>query len=504
MSKQWKQQNDFEKQFKVLLSQTEEDIPNGYQDKPGPIELPAFRGTTEKRPKKTSPDISKGLGRRQEAKDYVALEKYIIDSGNWMVHQGDLCIFKTNRWVRLRGKNQGIREIRRIFQDGSSADCLKASDYKQVYEGLLTNPHLEALQSLKMPEYCVNCRDGVLNLLTLKSRENRPEDHYFSVVNISCDEIIDPPMEGSYFERFMNQIGNGDPEIRQQILEMIAVVLAGFQLKGMYVMVGQSNSGKSQIGKFLQELVRSENTATIRSLNDFADRYTVGSMQDKLLALCMDLPNKALSTDAVATLKQFVGDDSIKGEAKYKDPITLVRKPILVCASNHPIQLRDPDSEEALKNRVIHIPFYNSVLDESEMIKDLFKFFLKEAPYIIHQAALAFQAMHDRNWAVTRVPLPEEYDFEESGMSEGAVQAFVQARLMYEDGAQITSDQLFNAFRDFCEQENYPLSSKITFSRSLRRVLEDYIPEAQYIKRVGTKGLRGYKNIALQEEGDLP
>ena len=57
------------------------------------------------------------------------------------------------------------------------------------------------------------------------------------------EQVFHPPMRGDYFEMFVSQISVGNPDVRCQLLEMLAIAMTGTQLKYFYVMLGPSNSG---------------------------------------------------------------------------------------------------------------------------------------------------------------------------------------------------------------------------------------------------------------------
>ena len=50
----------------------------------------------------------------------------------------------------------------------------------------------------------------------------------------------------------------------------------GKQVKYFYVLLGESNTGKTQFGRFLEELVGRENVESVRGVHDFANQWTVG------------------------------------------------------------------------------------------------------------------------------------------------------------------------------------------------------------------------------------
>lgn len=351
---------------------------------------------------------------------------------------------------------------------------------------------------LDSPENCINCLDGVLNLLTMRSRPSSPADHYFHYFNLTLHEVQSPPKYGHYFERFAEQAGDGNPEVRRQILELIALAMTGKQLKVFYAMLGPSNCGKSQVGRFLEELLGRKNVMVVRHIDDFSGSFTVGSLCGKLLGMCLDLPSGTLPQSAVAILKQLVGTDPIKGERKYAHPFMFDVKPLLLLAGNHPIRVANADREEAFFNRLVVIPFSNPVSSSSEVIIDLYKYFLAEAPHIVHEAALAFQALAEQNWEPTRVPVPDEFSRQEGDPKLLAVQSFLENCVVESVGSEVSTSALFSEYGAYAEASGQPMLSEIAFSRALSIVLRRIMPSVLPIKRVENSDARGYRNIEVQ------
>ena len=447
---------------------------------------------------KSPPDISNGLGKRQEAMDTAALEAFVVSQAQWMIYEGCLCIYRAPCWHKFENENEAIKEIRQLlYRHGEIRESLTISDYRKIYSGLLSNPELEAPTRLDTPPYTINCVDGALDLLTLQPHAHRPEDHFFYYFELSWRDVVNPPMRGEYFETFVAQIGNGNPAVRQQLLEMLAIAMTGTQLKHFFAMLGCSNSGKSQWGRFVQELLGRENVETVQSIGDFGARFTTGSLYGKLLVSCLDLPNGILPQTAVGVLKQFCGDDSVKGEMKYRKSFTYYKKPLVMLAGNHPIKVQHADREDALFNRMIVIPFADPGIDASQRIPNLYLRFLEEAPYIVREAAIAFQDLAARNWEPTKVPVPAEYAFQEGDHRVLAVKAFVSACVSSEPKAELSTADLFQAYDSFAFEYGYPKMDANFFSRKLSEVLKESLPEATPTKKVHGKEVRGYTNIAL-------
>lgn len=150
------------------------------------------------------PDISAGLGNREESKNIAALEKYVVSAEHWLNDHGTLCLYSTPYWRRLEGEDNAVREIRTILSPHADiSNSLTAYDYAKIYRGLKSNPAVPVLGDLEPIPYTINCRDGTLNLLTREVRPPCPEDYFFYAFDLSCSQVLEPPMYGDHFETFV-------------------------------------------------------------------------------------------------------------------------------------------------------------------------------------------------------------------------------------------------------------------------------------------------------------
>jgi len=288
---------------------------------------------------------------------------------------------------------------------------------------------------------------------------------FFTFLNLSYESICHAE-NGDVFENFANHIGNGNPLIRQQLLELVALAITGYEVKCFYVLLGESNTGKTQFGRFLEELIGRENVESIAGVHDFSNRFTTAALAGKKLGTCLDLPDAPLPSIAIGTIKQFVGDDSVKIERKYKDSQTLYHKPLLLFAGNHPIRLPNAAHEQALLNRMIAIPFANPVQPEHQR-QQLYKNLLNEAPYIVSQAILAYRNLLSHNFNLTKVNLPPEFDSQDSRQSYRDVKSFLESFCIPRHDESCTTEELFQTFWNAAETEGYTQLSEIAFGRML-------------------------------------
>lgn len=441
----------------------------------------------------TLPDLSQGLQRRHAKRDIVHLEQFVVSSSKLMVLDGTLCLFCPPCWKRLT-KQQAEVHIWETLSGPGLTDYLTQKEFSAIYELLLIDPKLQIPYIPASPHWKLNLRDGTLDLNTRQMTASDPNDYFFRFIDIFCDDLLNDSPEGPMFEAFVSQLSGGNPDVRQQLLELTALAVLGHPIKHFFVLLGPSNTGKTQFGRFLEELVGRAHTVSIQGVNDFGNRFTAGSLMGKTLVTCLDLPDGPLPPAAIGSIKQLVGDDSMKGEVKYQNPVTFYEKPLLVCAGNHPIQIPHMGQEGALLNRMVTIPFTNPVAPH-KMHQQLYQDLLAEAPYILREALTAFYVLKQRNFQITRSKIPEEYCPQDSRQDYQSVQYFIEECCeLTPDGSASTQD----LYKAFCAWSGRQLSA-IEFSRYLREALKQF-PEASPVKRTAQQGTRGYIGICLKPD----
>jgi len=452
-------------------------------------------------PTKTAPavpDITKGLGRSQRDQDIVSLCQFVQESLRLSVFDGNLYQFDGPCWHRLDDAMANAVILELLTKAGLGY-CLSGATIGKIKSRLLMTKELHRDSEFSPPELCINFADGTFNVETGVFYPHTEEDDFTSFISLRYSDI-DRVQDGSVFEAFATQVSNGDSRIRQQLLELVGIALTNIELKYFFVLIGESHTGKSQFGRFLADLLGHNMVGTVPDIHSFARTFTSSVCEGKRLVSCMDLPDAPLPKAAVSILKQLVGDDPISVEAKYKNPRTIYRKPIMLFASNHGISVPRVEGEQAFINRMVLIPFYNPCRPD-QMIPHLYQELLRESPYIVRQAIEALDILLANNRQPTQVPVPEAYLLSEGSQNLRAVQHFFTANCICETDSKTSTDELYAAFLETGLLE----MSFIDFSRSLRQIIDahapSYVCEDKHIN-----GKRGYRGIRLrmpEEDGDI-
>lgn len=447
-------------------------------------------GVDQARHQPKPPDISGGLGRRQNKRDLVQLEHFVVQSMRLMVYQGQLCVYEEPCWKRL-SDHVAETKIRAVLEKSGHGNCLTRQDYRSIHQNLLINPELQVEDELAPAEGKLNFLDGTFDLTKHRLYAHNPDDYFFTVIRVKYCDI--KSCSGNDFETFVQQLSDGDPNVRQQLLELTALTILGKQVKYFYALLGESNTGKTQFGRFLEELVGRENVESVRGVHDFANQWTVGALSGKLLATCLDIPDTSLPKEAVGTIKQFVGDDPVKGERKNKNPFTFYRKPMLLFAGNHPIRIPNVAQEQALLNRMVVIPFRNPV-SEQQMEQALYKKLLDEAPYIVGQALDAYEKLVRNNFQVTRSEIPPEYAPQEGQQEVQQALDFLEQHCRPAPNVETATADIYARYRQVVGDENALEPKRFTSILYKWAQKQNWVA---YEKRTNRMERRGYSGLCL-------
>ena len=135
---------------------------------------------------------------------------------------------------------------------------------------------------------------------------------YVSQDSLNADEDIDTPV----FDSYMDTLTNGDEMVKQLLMEFIGVCISnvkGWRMKKALFLVGQGDTGKSQLKSLVERLLGRGNFIGI-DLKEIESRFGTGAVYGTRLAGSSDM--SFLSVDELKTFKKMTGGDSLFAEFK--------------------------------------------------------------------------------------------------------------------------------------------------------------------------------------------
>ena len=232
-------------------------------------------------------------------------------------------------------------------------------------------------------------------------------------------------------------------------------------------MKGIGNSGKSVLGSFIRRLYPKESISSIR-LKQMKNEFGMSSLANAVINFDMDMPSSKIDEEAASRLKQITGGDSINVPRKFRDDALLERRIKFVFSSNHPIIIDGED--DALLKRIIYLPF-NYAIPDDQQDPDLGDKIWKERDAIATKALRYARKLVKLNYIFPEIPQMDNAKCIVRDSIAKTVGKFVQESCDKSESKAVTAtEDLYNAYSDYCKEKNMWACSQKAFTKELTQM----------------------------------
>jgi putative DNA primase/helicase len=256
----------------------------------------------------------------------------------------------------------------------------------------------------------------------------------------------------------------GEPDALQ---EAIGYILGGdTRLQKMFLFVGPKRGGKGTIGRVLTGLLGAHHVAA-PTLSSLSTNFGLQPLIGKALALISDarLSTKAESHVVVERLLSISGEDSLTIDRKYKEPWTGKLPTRFIVMTNELPRLLDASG--ALASRFIILTlqqsFYN--VENPRLTEEL----LSEAPGIFNWALDGLDRLVARGYLVN--PSSGQEAARQLEDLSSPISAFLRDRCVVHRKLSTPIDEVWAAWKHWCEDNGQASSTKILLGRDLRTAI---------------------------------
>lgn len=222
-----------------------------------------------------------------------ALQKYVYEDGCYRLYSDDM----------LKGV------IKKFIADYDE-ELVRMNKVNETLQHILTDLSHVGLNELNADEHLINFRNGLLRVTEndLDLMSHSPD--VYSTIQIPSD-WTGVPEPTPVFDSYMKTLTDGDTEVEQLLLEFIGACLSnikGWRMKKSLFMVGDGNTGKSQLKSLTERLLGKGNFIGI-DLKEIEARFGTGAIYGTRLAGSSDM--SFLSVDELKAFKKITGGDSL-------------------------------------------------------------------------------------------------------------------------------------------------------------------------------------------------
>jgi len=268
----------------------------------------------------------------------------------------------------------------------------------EVYADLVSNDIFIDESLINSDESIINFEDGIFDLSTKKLLPHSPK--YLSTIQIPAKykEIQTAKDDCPIFDKYINFLCNDDSNTIEILMEIMGLCISnvyGFRTKKALFLVGDGDSGKSQIKKLVEAFLGTNNFSTI-DLEDLNKSFGKSAMYGKRLIGCNDMSYQNVTDMSV--FKQATGGDNISIEFKYGARINYLYKGFMWFNCNG-LPSFGGDKGKWVYDRILPIACVN-VVPKEKRDKKLFDKMMLEKNTILKKALQALYRLIEHNYEI--------------------------------------------------------------------------------------------------------
>ena len=319
------------------------------------------------------------------------------------------------------------------------------------------------IRELNPNPYIINVKNGLYNVLEDTLTEHNP-DYYSTVqLNVTYDKKAKCPR----FLKFLEESMGGDMEQVALIQEMLGYFLIPVNsAQKCFVIVGVGGAGKSVLLRVLNDILLGKQNVSNVSWQALNERFKTAELFGKLANIFADLPTKYIDDNGI--FKALVGEDYLTVEKKNKNPFSFQSSARLLFSCNC-IPKNYGDRSEGFYRRLIIIRFNNSVSPDKRDPNLVEKFRMEaDGIFLFALDGLKRLMKNQFTFSETDVNRAELQQYREESDS---VLLFIRDCCETGEDYVVGSTELFNAYKDYCEECGLKPYSQRMFVQQLTTAL---------------------------------
>lgn len=347
------------------------------------------------------------------------------------------------------------------------------------------------------PPLMIPLHNGIYSILDARLLPHSPDFHFREVLGANYQAYVTAP-------RWQKLLDQALPDKDDQVLlqKLFGQLLLGKnQSQHIVLMHGEAQSGKGTIARVMVDFVGRENMATLRT-DQLNGRFEMARFRHKLLLYGPDVSGNFLNEDGAYLLKSITGEDPISPEYKNSNA-TPRAEPIHalpVITSNSRLRIRFEGDKEAWRRRLIVFEFAQAV-DQSQRVTGLSdKLLAEEGAGIFNWALEGVMLLADANLDI--VLSERQAGIRDALLDESeSYMAFAREAITTEKGAQLTTDQAWTEYVQFCTVRHWAPVTEYVFQRGFKQAMVDLygITQSHSLVTGDERRSRGWRGLTLDE-----
>lgn len=382
--------------------------------------------------------------------NHRAICDYFVNKGDIFVLGGECYQYRDGVYV------EASSHVRNTIKDMIVVDNLITQNrIMECYRLICDDVRLQrSTAELNRDKNLINFQNGVWDI---ERGELIPHDSkYLQTLQIPHSVGEYKPFTETRLYDFFKKTHLPKEDIKMLLKYMAYCLTLDYGLKTFMILCGQSNTGKSVLIRFFENLVGKQNVSSL-SMHELNMRFYPSQLYNRLLNSCAD--NSSLPLSSIENLKKITGGDQIMHEKKGKEPFFFVPFCKLIFSFNQlPLQLEEKSNAFYKRMRIL---FMNTELFlNNDYVNDLCseEGVSEIIPYLLHLLPVK---------DIPRTTTSDKY-VEALRQDSDSIHAFIAKRCEIGPGLSVEKNALYESYCRFCVDTGRENSKKHSFMRNIR------------------------------------
>ena len=377
--------------------------------------------------------------------------KYILvrDNGKQAMHK----YIYENGCYKYYADNMVMGRIKQYIAEYDE-ELVSMGKVSETLSHINTDLNYVAMDELNANEDIINFQN---TLLKISASELVPLPHdpeVYSTIQVPCN-WTGKPSPTPVFDSYIEMLTDGNKDVEQLLLEVLGVCISnikGYRMKKALFMIGEGDTGKSQLKSLTEKLLGKGNFIGI-DLKEIESRFGTGAVYNTRLAGSSDM--SFLSVDELKTFKKMTGGDSLFAEFKGQQAFEFTYGGFLWFCMNR-LPKFGGDDGKWVYDRIMVVECKN-VIPKGKQDKELLEKMYSEREGIVYKAVKALQTVMANGYrfsepdCVTRAR--EKYQTENN-----TVISFFEDCMCEREGGKITdactTGKIYKVYEEWCRDIN--------------------------------------------------
>lgn len=382
--------------------------------------------------------------------NHRAICDYFVNKGDIFVLGGECYQYRDGVYV------EASSHVRNTIKDMIVVDTLITQNrIMECFRLICDDVRLQRTTAeLNHDKNLINFQNGVWDI---ERGELLPHDSkYLQTLQIPHPVGEYKPFTETRLYDFFKKTNLPKEDIKMLLKYMAYCLTLDYGLKTFMILCGQSNTGKSVLIRFFENLVGKQNVSSL-SMHELNMRFYPSQLYNRLLNSCAD--NSSLPLSSIENLKKITGGDQIMHEKKGKEPFFFVPFCKLIFSFNQlPLQLEEKSNAFYKRMRIL---FMNTELFlNNDYVNDLCseEGVSEIIPYLLHLLPVK---------DIPRTSTSDKY-VEALRQDSDSIHAFIAKQCELGSGVSVEKNALYEAYCRFCVDTGRENSKKHSFMRNIR------------------------------------